>query len=98
MLRLAGESEKQAADDSDRVWRIESALAKASMGRKERRDPIALYHRLSRAEHQEQARHKPGKPGEAALRKGRSQCQAQEEGHAESVVINRSGHPGCHPR
>lgn len=49
MLELSGESADQAAADAQSVMRIETALAKGSMTRVARRDPKALYHRMSTA-------------------------------------------------
>ncbi len=48
MLRLAGE--RDAAAGAKSVMKMETALAKASHTRVERRDPYKLYHKLSRAE------------------------------------------------
>lgn len=50
MLELSGEGPDQAATDAQSVMRIETALAKGSMTRVARRDPKALYHRISVAE------------------------------------------------
>jgi len=50
MLELAGEATPAAATDAQSVMRIETALAKGSMTRVERRDPKATYHRMSRQE------------------------------------------------
>lgn len=50
MLELAGETAGEAAADAQAVMRIETALAKGSMTRVERRDPKATYHRMSRQE------------------------------------------------
>ena len=50
MLELAGETGPAAAADAQAVMRIETALAKGSMTRVERRDPKATYHRMSRQE------------------------------------------------
>jgi putative endopeptidase len=50
MFGLAGEDAAAAAKDAESVMRIETALAKGSMSRVERRDPKALYHRLPVAE------------------------------------------------
>ena len=50
MLELAGETPQAAAADAQAVIRIETALAKGSMTRVERRDPKATYHRMSRQE------------------------------------------------
>jgi endothelin-converting enzyme/putative endopeptidase len=44
LLGLAGESPEQARADSDATLRIETALAKASLTRVERRDPHNTYH------------------------------------------------------
>jgi endothelin-converting enzyme/putative endopeptidase len=48
MLELAREAPRAAASDAQAVMRIETALAKGSMTRVERRDPKATYHRMSR--------------------------------------------------
>ncbi|HEX9120443.1 MAG TPA: M13 family metallopeptidase [Terriglobales bacterium] len=50
MLELAGEAQQAAAASAQAVMRIETALAKGSMTRVERRDPKATYHRMSRQE------------------------------------------------
>jgi endothelin-converting enzyme/putative endopeptidase len=50
MLRLIGERPALAARDAQAVMRIETALAKASLTRVEKRDPYKLYHKLSPAE------------------------------------------------
>jgi putative endopeptidase len=50
MLELSGERPDQAATDAQSVMRIETALAKGSMTRVARRDPKALYHRISIAD------------------------------------------------
>ena len=44
LLGLAGESAEQAKADADATLRIETALAKASLTRVERRDPHNIYH------------------------------------------------------
>lgn len=46
MLRLIGEPKEQADKDAATVMRIETALAKASLTRVERRDPYKLYHKM----------------------------------------------------
>lgn len=43
MFQLAGETPAQAAADADRVMAFETALARASLTRVERRDPVATY-------------------------------------------------------
>jgi endothelin-converting enzyme/putative endopeptidase len=50
MFRLAGESEAEAAADTQHVWNIESALAQAWMTRLQRRDPDLRYHKLAEPE------------------------------------------------
>jgi len=45
MFALLGEPEEQAARSADTVMRIETALARASLTRVERRDPHKVYHR-----------------------------------------------------
>ncbi|MGZ4823463.1 MAG: M13 family metallopeptidase [Terriglobales bacterium] len=53
MLELAGEAPPAAAADAQAVLRIETALAKGSMSRVQRRDPNAVYHRMSLQQLQE---------------------------------------------
>jgi putative endopeptidase len=48
MLHLAGLPDKQAKGAADDVMRIETALARASKTRVERRDPKAMYNRIDR--------------------------------------------------
>jgi putative endopeptidase len=50
LLRLSGESPEQAKADSDATVKIETALAKASLTRVERRDPHNTYHMETVAE------------------------------------------------
>jgi endothelin-converting enzyme/putative endopeptidase len=50
MFELLGEKPEAAAVDAQAVMKIETALAKGSLTRVERRDPTKLYHKLSRAE------------------------------------------------
>jgi putative endopeptidase len=47
---LTGESSAQATHDAETILRIETALAKASLTRVERRDPYKLYHKMTIAE------------------------------------------------
>jgi putative endopeptidase len=47
MLELTGESKAEAKKDADSVMKIETALAKASLTRVERREPHNLYHKMS---------------------------------------------------
>src|SRR5581483_10328687 len=49
MLELAGEQEGAAKKQAQVVMNIETALAKDSMDKVERRDPNKIYHRLDRA-------------------------------------------------
>jgi putative endopeptidase len=49
-LGLAGSDPKTAAEEAAAVMRIETALAKASMDRVLRRDPMNTYHKMTRAE------------------------------------------------
>ena len=49
LLGLAGECPEQARADSDATLRIETALAKASLTRVERRDPHNTYHMHDRS-------------------------------------------------
>jgi endothelin-converting enzyme/putative endopeptidase len=55
MLELIGEDSKKAAEDAATVMRMETALAKASLTRVDRRDPYKLFHRMSPAEFQQLA-------------------------------------------
>jgi endothelin-converting enzyme/putative endopeptidase len=50
MLELAGESPEQAAADAQTIVRIETALAKGSLTRVQRRDPNNIYHRMTVAD------------------------------------------------
>jgi endothelin-converting enzyme/putative endopeptidase len=50
MLELIGESKAAAKKDAATVMRIETALAKASLTRVERREPHNLYHKMTVAE------------------------------------------------
>ncbi len=50
LLALEGETPEQAKADSDSILRIETALAKASLTRVERRDPHKTYHMMTLAE------------------------------------------------
>ncbi|HEV2578571.1 MAG TPA: M13 family metallopeptidase [Acidobacteriaceae bacterium] len=50
MLVLSGESADKAKTDADAIMRIETALAKASLTRVERRDPHKTYHPMTLAE------------------------------------------------
>jgi putative endopeptidase len=50
MFGLIGESKTQAAEHARIVLKIETALAKASLTRVERRDPYNLYHKLTPAQ------------------------------------------------
>jgi endothelin-converting enzyme/putative endopeptidase len=47
---LAGSEPKTAAEEAAAVMRVETALAKASMDRVLRRDPMNTYHKMTRAE------------------------------------------------
>jgi len=47
MAMLAGTPKEQARADADAVMRVETALAKASLDRVSRRNPAAVYHKLS---------------------------------------------------
>ena len=47
---LAGSEPKAAAEEAAAVMRVETALAKASMDRVARRDPMNTYHKMTRAE------------------------------------------------
>jgi endothelin-converting enzyme/putative endopeptidase len=49
LLVLAGDAEARAGTAAEASLRIETALAKASLDRVERRDPYKVYHRLERA-------------------------------------------------
>ncbi len=48
MFVLAGQTPQQAADSAQTVLRIETALAKASMDRTQRRDPKNRDHKMTR--------------------------------------------------
>ena len=50
MFDLLGDAPGLAEDESHAVMRIETALAKGSMSRVDRRDPQNVYHKMSRAE------------------------------------------------
>jgi putative endopeptidase len=50
MFELTGESKAQAKKDAQSVMDLETALAKASLTRVERRDPYNIYHKLKLAE------------------------------------------------
>ncbi len=50
LLTLSGESAEQAKNDADATLRIETALAKASITRVERRNPHNTYHMMTIAE------------------------------------------------
>jgi len=50
MLELTGDSPEQAKKDADAIMVFETALAKASMGVTERRDPANIYHMKSTAD------------------------------------------------
>jgi putative endopeptidase len=50
MFELLGDQSKTAAEEAQTVMRIETALAKGSMTRVERRDPKALDHKMTSAE------------------------------------------------
>ena len=50
LFTLAGQTPQQAADSAQTVLRIETALAKASMDRTERRDPKNRDHKMTRDE------------------------------------------------
>jgi endothelin-converting enzyme/putative endopeptidase len=50
MFELSGETPARAQADAATVLRIETSLAKASLDRVARRDPVKTYHRLTRAE------------------------------------------------
>jgi endothelin-converting enzyme/putative endopeptidase len=50
MLELTGETKAQAKKDAQSVMAMETALAKASLTRVERRDPYKIYHKMNVAE------------------------------------------------
>ena len=50
MFGLLGEAPARAAADAAAVLDVETALAKASLDRVSRRDPVKVYHKLARAE------------------------------------------------
>jgi putative endopeptidase len=53
IFALLGDSANLARDNAAVVFRIETALAKASLTRVERRDPYKVYHKMHRAELQQ---------------------------------------------
>lgn len=53
MLGLLGETRQQAMRDAGTVLRLETALARASLTRVEKRDPYKVYHKLAPAKLQE---------------------------------------------
>ncbi len=52
IFKLLGDSPEKAASEANAVMSIETALAKGSMDRVERRDPDKIYHKLSKQEWQ----------------------------------------------
>src|SRR5438067_3237708 len=50
MMQLLGSSEADAKSEADKIMAVETALAKASLTRVERRDPYKLFHKMSRQE------------------------------------------------
>ena len=50
IFELLGDSPQVAATNAQTVMQLETALAKASLTRVQRRDPKALYHKMSRSE------------------------------------------------
>lgn len=52
MFKLMGDSSEKAAAEAEVVLRIETALAKGSMDRVERREPEKIYHKISTQEWQ----------------------------------------------
>ncbi len=59
MLELAGAKPADAARQAKAIFEIETALAKVSMDKVERRDPNKIYHRLERAGLKKAAPHFP---------------------------------------
>jgi len=55
MLALSGETETQAKADAATVLRMETALAKATLSRVDKRDPYKLYHKMAPADLQKLA-------------------------------------------
>jgi putative endopeptidase len=53
MFKLLGDSPEKAAAEAQTVMKIETALAKGSMDRVERRDPLKIYHKISEQEWQQ---------------------------------------------
>jgi endothelin-converting enzyme/putative endopeptidase len=47
MLQLLGESETDATREADTIMKIETALAKASLTKVEKRDPYKLFHKMT---------------------------------------------------
>ncbi len=59
MLTLAGTRPAQAKKDAETIYKIERALAEASMSRVDRRDPKKIYHRIDLAGAKAKAPHFP---------------------------------------
>ncbi len=72
MFELLGDKPDAAAAEAQTVMRIETALAKGSMTRVERRDPKALDHKMTSAELEKIA---PRIPVAGLLRQGRNACR-----------------------
>jgi endothelin-converting enzyme/putative endopeptidase len=53
MFKLAGDSPDKAAAEAKTVMQVETALAKASLDRTERRDPNKVYHKMTKEQLQE---------------------------------------------
>jgi putative endopeptidase len=53
MFKLAGDSPEKAAAEAKTVMQVETALAKASLDRTERRDPNKVYHKMTKEQLQE---------------------------------------------
>ena len=53
MFKLAGDSPDKAAAEAKTVMQVETALAKASLDRTERRDPSKVYHKMTKQQLQE---------------------------------------------
>ncbi len=53
MFKLLGDSPEKAAAEAGTVMKIETALARGSMDRVERRDPLKVYHKISEQDWQQ---------------------------------------------
>ena len=93
MLVLSGESADKAKSDADAIMRIETALAKASLTRVERRDPHKTYHFMTIAELSQLT---PSIDWSALLhRAGRTQ---RREAERLAAGVHEGGSGGTHER